>query len=850
MSKYEHILLPELSEKLNYSPRQTGGGKKNIPERDRTAHATYLQERFDTIWTENEELISARSAIHLPTRNGTYIEFKGAANRDLLFNSLEASSSGVRLLNVRILQNGDNFETLATVYVPKGKENVFIKKIQDYADTTKDVINEKKGTSHPKNADLVNSIEDIKLALVKSFWTDSQETFPTNKKDWYEIWIKIDEKNEIEVVGQINAFKLILDNLGVVHKGNYLHFPERAVVLAYVNDETLKDILFASDHLAEVKLGKETASFWFNEYPADQREWVNDILNRLVINNHTEVSVCILDSGINNGHQLISPLLSDDNCLKYDPQWDVADRRGHGTQMAGVVAYGDLTKALLSSGNIDIAHTLCSVKILPNQGLNPKELWGEITKESVYRSEIQLGNRRIIYCMAITDHDNDNLGKPTSWSGAIDNISYGEDAKSRLMIVSAGNIDPNNIRNSHIWDNYPDGNLLRPVQDPAQSWNALTVGAYTEKILINDHRFDEFQRVAPSGGLSPFSTTSTLWKKSTPIKPEILFEGGNLIKTNSNERPYDNHDSLDLLTTHHNLQIRQFDTINATSAATALAANFAAKVVVRYPNLWPESVRGLMIHSARWTETMERQFPVRIGNGGRDDMKWRLKCCGYGVPNEERALYSTENGFTFIAQEKLKPYIKDRAKSNIKINQMHFYDLPWPKELLEGLGEIEVTLRITLSYFIEPSPGEIGWKDKYRYPSYGLRFDVNTSTETEDDFKRRINRLILEEDEEEAQQNDSQRWEVGSSNRNEGSVHSDSIKITGAQLSTCNLIAVYPLGGWWKTRPNLKRFGGEVKYSLIISLDTPDETIDLYNIVKTQVDTLIQNKVEVVVPIN
>jgi len=34
-------------------------------------------------------------------------------------------------------------------------------------------------------------------------------------------------------------------------------------------------------------------------------------------------------------------------------------------------------------------------------------------------------------------------------------------------------------------------------------------------------------------------------------------------------------------------------------------------------------------------------------------------------------------------------------------------------------------MRITLSYFVEPSPGEVGWKDRYRYASHGLRFELN-----------------------------------------------------------------------------------------------------------------------------
>lgn len=64
-------------------------------------------------------------------------------------------------------------------------------------------------------------------------------------------------------------------------------------------------------------------------------------------------------------------------------------------------------------------------------------------------------------------------------------------------------------------------------------------------------------------------------------------------------------------------------------------------------------------------------------------------------------------------------------------------------------------MRVTLSYFIEPAPGEIGWKDKYRYSSCGLRFDVNKEDEDQRAFQLRINKLIEAEENEERGKNDS-----------------------------------------------------------------------------------------------
>lgn len=414
-------------------------------------------------------------------------------------------------------------------------------------------------------------------------------------------------------------------------------------------------------------------------------------------------------------------------------------------------------------------------------------------------------------------------------------------------MVSAGNISDVNGQDRGIVEQYPTGNSLRPIQNPAQAWNCVTVGAYTTLIANNSQKLQGYERVAPSGGISPFSRTSSLWKKSALIKPEVMFEGGNLAIKRDAQFPFSADEDLQLLTTNNSYLTRgYFDVINATSAATALASKFAGKLQDKYPNLWAESIRGLIVHSAKWTQCMEEQFPAR----NRAEMEQRLRFCGYGVPCEDRALYSYGNGLTYIAQEIIQPFIKERGSGAVKINEMHFFEFPWPKEILEQLAEVEVSMKITLSYFIEPAPGEIGWKDKYRYASCGLRFDVNNENEDRRAFQLRINKAIEAEDNEERGKNDSTRWTIGTDNRNKGSIHSDELKLTAAQLATCNLIAVYPIGGWWKTRTNLKKYNSKLRYSLIVSLDTPIENVDMYINVKNKIETIIQTPIEVEIPIN
>ena len=59
--------------------------------------------------------------------------------------------------------------------------------------------------------------------------------------------------------------------------------------------------------------------------------------------------ITLLDTGVGRSHPLIAPALSIDDRHAADPAWGVEDKNGHGTQMAGLSLYGDLTVALQTS---------------------------------------------------------------------------------------------------------------------------------------------------------------------------------------------------------------------------------------------------------------------------------------------------------------------------------------------------------------------------------------------------------------------------------------------------------------------------------------------------------------------
>src|SRR5262249_51667946 len=149
----------------------------------------------------------------------------------------------------------------------------------------------------------------------------------------------------------------------------------------------------------------------------------------------------------------------------------------------GIALYGCLTEVLNSSGPLQLRHCLESVKILPPPpDYNVPEVYGWVTQEGAARAQVQAPQRNRVLCMAVTADDRD-MGLPSSWSGAVDELCAGVlDETPKLMLIAAGNVRDEFFSDDyqyHHWNCHQAG-----IEDPGQAWNALTVGAYTEKVVM------------------------------------------------------------------------------------------------------------------------------------------------------------------------------------------------------------------------------------------------------------------------------------------------------------------------------------------------------------------------------
>lgn len=800
-----HIYIDRTGQPEAYISRARGRSSPP-PAREREAHANLLLRSLNAALDEVQAGLHVDRAPGDRDPAGFVLEFRLPVGAEKFVEKLEDRGQGIELLSVSD-RGRDGLR--ASVYVPMRAQRYFLRKIERYRD-------EETRLGHPKNEPLVSRLDTISLGAFISIYTDETESLPPIEVPiWWEVWLRSNQREVFDTAARRLELRL---------SGESLTFPEREVLLVFGLQASIGQCIVESGSIAEVRVAKDAPSVFLAMRNDEQADWGDDIAGRVVPPDEDAIAVCILDSGVTRAHVLIQPGLEAADVYKYDPNWpdgDSAAWNGHGTAMAGLGLYGDLFPLLLGAGPVPLRHRLEVVKMLSHDGgQHEPRLYGAITRECATRPEVARPHRRRVHCLAVTSELGTNRGRPSSWSAAIDQMTFGDEDIRRLIVLAGGN-----IRDDITRQEYLTRNDLEPIENPAQAWNALTIGSYTEKDTLVDPTFQGWGSIAPVGGLAPCSRTSVPWDRKWPIKPDVLMEGGNWADFGA---VVDKPDDLSVLTTHYRPTVRLFEAFGDTSASASLGAHFSARVLTQRPNAWPETVRALVVHSAEWTAPMQAQLDQAQNQTQRGAL---LRRFGYGVPRLNHAVLSALNDVTIVSEEFLRPLRLDG--SSIKSQNMNLHPLPWPQEQLEALGTTPVQLRVTLSYFVEPNPGERGWHGRYRYPSHSLRFALKRGLESLPQFRSRINRAVTleEEDIAAAATPEDDGWYLGKI-RDVGSLHSDIWSGSAAELTRRNALAVYPIGGWWKEKPQLGRYNRDVRYALCISLRAL-EAEDIYTPIAT-----------------
>jgi len=806
-----HIPLPPPSERPVFT--SPGSGPRHRFDRTREEHADKLSAQLATALAQAQAQLEQLDADLVTGTQGIYLEIYTRAEW-FMPEHFEMRQQGILLASAVPLDEG---RLRVTVFVPYAALDYFQQIIAKYR-------GEETPLGNPAHAARIERIDEIQFgADLKSLWTDPPGSFPNAEGAlWWEVWLFDD---------RADAFTSSAASFAVELKSGELRYPGLVVRLVRATHSNLEQLSRHTGAISELRRPTTSPTLITRMEPLAQADIIADFLEHVVAPPDGAPAVCVLDTGVNEGHPLLQPAIDSADVLTWRAQWGADDRDDHGTAMASMALYGDLRTQLGGTQPVQLSHAIESVKIYTSHGADDgPELYGVVIKDSVALMEAHKPHRRRLFTSAIMSDAHDNLGLPSEWSAELDRLAA---EKQRLFIVAGGNVDDGRMDVA----NYPLLNDMRSISDPGQAWNAITVGGYTERNGPLPAPTDDFSALAPHGGLSPTSRTSVGWDKTSavPVKPDVVCEAGNYAYAPGAEEAWivDDYSSVASAADFRTSPLRPFA---FTSAAAAELGLVAGTVAAQFPHLWPETVRALVVHSAEWTAFMRAQLASCNTEADRLTFMQRF---GNGVPNLTRALHSARNDATMIAQGELRPY--RREDSAIKTNEAVVYDLPWPAHYLEQLGELQVEMKVTLSYFIDPNPGRRGWRGRYSYPSHGLRFKVKRPDESRQAFLERINREERDDGYEGVQGEDN--WDIGRP-RDRGSIHSDIWRGRAADLARSGTLCIHPVSGWWRYLPRLRRWDRAVRYALVTSLRALNDDVDIYTEITNVIPTAITTEIE------
>lgn len=820
------------------APRGGDGKPPTMPSLDPRAHGTALIQQLDAITQQvNARTQAARDEL----AEREIVAVRPAVDAQLAADQLDNSRADARLVGVMA-------ETGTVLLDVAGADLGYLReKIEAFSDDAK-VIAKTKKDGTPKldehgvqvtaraSEKAIAPVRSIGLAQLEDLGGAPLRTdaLPEGLSCWFEIGCRGGYRNpEQDTANSRAQIARQLHRLGVSQKIDEFLGPEQVYFFVRLTRTKLDGLREATDCIYDVELAPQP----LRDLKLLDDLTTKDVANFALAEPHEDApSVVILDTGVATGHPLLkSAILSATTAGPEIPSPE--DTYGHGTKMAGLALYDDVGAAI-ERGSAEAPHWLQSSRLLIQPGYGTAaddnyEKWPVLMERAVRSAEDadpRVRNRA--YVLAVTrsmqDPPLDGIA-PTLWSQAVDQLAF-RGGQGRLMIVSAGNArEPEWLKLAEL---YPQLQLTEKIHQPAQASNALTVGAFTTRVeLPNDKDYVEARVVATKpGSISPYTSTGLVGNEWA-IKPDVVFEGGNLAITGTLTDP--TVPTLSALTTsHRHTHGTPVGLMSMTSEASARVAHLAAQIWKVEPKLRSETVRGLVVHSASWTKAIEADF------SGRDD---RLQACGYGVPDERLASECAQGVATIVIEDSMpnavieeEPKKTPPKRATTKTTErkhrrkVKLYRLPLPESLLTD-ADPDVELRVTLSYFTEPN--KFG---RRTYHGLDLKWDMQGPQEAEEAFRQRINARLRPKGADgkrrKVEKTKSFNWDVGIERRSRGTVQSDRWHGKMSALVGDKLIAIYPVLGWWDQRKELKT--QEMNFSLVVSVFGPG----VYTAIKPRIE--------------
>lgn len=361
----------------------------------------------------------------------------------------------------------------------------------------------------------------------------------------------------------------------------------------------------------------------------------------------------------------------------FPPSWTYGPATTHGTNVAGIAAYGDLRRLVTGAGALAEPHPVLGARIMeedphwPGRAIVAGPLHTQI---EAALSWLSAQGVKIAVCSINADGP-DDAALPSETTATIDRLARELDM---VIVLSAGNfVDP---RPMHWLSDYADylATNAAKVADPAGAALALSVGAVAyddvpggrasvqQVAIARTHQPSPFTRVGPTRGRTPAGA----------LKPEFAANGGNF--------GWDRQ--LGLIQRDPSLGVitlapagttggRLVSVVDGTSFAAPFVANQVATLATRYPGAGANLLRALTALSGK---DPSPATPTRLAQG--------VVVAAYGIPDAASVLESGPHRVVLTYE------------GTIRVGTSLVHELPIPAEFATGrLGQ-----RFTVALAFDP----------------------------------------------------------------------------------------------------------------------------------------------------
>lgn len=662
---------------------------------------------------------------------------------------------------------------------------------------------------------------DVSIAcLVKVPGEPTQKTdepkreFDARYRKWLEKKKRLEiQRDELEDMRQ-REFGIFISELEGAIISDFVGYSDSFSCRVELTGKALKDMVLNYQYLFDVTE--------YNTLRYTSRLTVEELMIDTTINPPLEDSpkICIIDSGIQEGHRLLSAGVDSASSKSYIPgNTSTADEvagGGHGTKVAGAVLFGDNIPKT-GSHNLDI--WICNARILNARNILPKEIFPPKVMEDII-SDFEDCK---IFNLSVNSNQPSKIVHMSQWAAMIDKLMVTND---KLFVISTGNISvvSRNDKNPGIKEHiaarrsYPEYLFTKAarIADPAQSCFAITVGS----VCVNNYEDEDKKSFGAKDDPSSFTRTGPgIWRM---LKPDVVEYGGDFIKEkvadpNISQLP---ETSVEVVkSTAGGGNAVGYDV--GSSYATPKVSNIAGRILKEIPNASSNLLRTLIAQSARLPNEKFRKPQY-------DDIRYY----GYGIPYLPRAIENSERRLTMIAEADIAP------------KEAQIYTIKIPNDIRRPGNEYDVLIEVTVAFMAFPRRTR---RRTNSYLSSWVDWQSSKFDESFRQFKNRMTRYVEGEAIENLDESDSDehiKWNIRENinwgtiknlRRQDSSLQKDWTILKAYSLPEEFSIAVVGHKGWEKDI--LKR----VPYAIAVSFEVLNSEIeiDIYNAIR------IENEIEI-----